>query len=112
MLGDLVEFDFTVSPGTRIALGQEIGTMEGFKAVTALYSVAEGELLGMSPALDADITAAESDPYGRGWLYRVRGNPDPQSVDVDGYTALLDATIDRLLESRHDSGTSEPENGS
>ena len=102
MLGDLVEYELTARPGTRVALGQEIGSLEGFKAVTALYSVAEGKMLGIGDDIAADITSVESDPYGRGWLYRVDGRPDPDSVDVDGYVAILDATIDKMLESRHD----------
>jgi glycine cleavage system H protein len=64
--------------------------------------VAEGVFLGVGCGLVSDITAVESDPYGGGWLYRVRGRPDPGSVDVHGYIAILDATIDRMLESRHE----------
>ena len=41
-------------------------------------------------------------PYAEGWLYAVRGEPDPAAMDVHGYIALLDATIDKMLESRHD----------
>lgn len=102
MLGDLVEYEFTSSAGAPVTLGEEIGSVEGFKAVTTIYSVAEGEFLGAGEGLQADITLGETDPYGRGWLYRVRGRPDPASVDVQGYIAILDATIDKLLESRHD----------
>ncbi|MBI4264570.1 MAG: glycine cleavage system protein H [Acidobacteria bacterium] len=101
MLGDLVEYDFSVAAGDAVQVGEEIGSIEGFKAVTSLFSVAEGEFLGAGDGLSADITAAESDPYGRGWLYAVRGRPDPQSVDVQGYIAILDATIDRMLETRY-----------
>ena len=101
MLGDLVEYEFSVNEGSRIALGQQIGSIEGFKALTAIYSVADGEFLGVGGDFEADITLAESDPYGRGWLYGVKGQPDPGSVDVYGYIKLLDQTIDRLLESRH-----------
>ena len=104
MLGDLVEVDFPVPAGGSVSVGQEIGGIEGFKAVTVVYSVAEGEFLGPNEELAADITAVESSPYGRGWLYRVRGRPDPESVDVTGYIALLDGTIDRMLESRHAEG--------
>jgi len=104
MLGDLVEYAFTINAGDRVMLGQEIGSIEGFKAVTTLFSVAEGEFLGTNGVLAEDITAVESDPYGRGWLYRVKGQPDPASVDVQGYIAILDATIDRMLESRHAEG--------
>lgn len=102
MLGDLVEYDLSAKPGTTVEVGHEIGSVEGFKAVTALYSVAEGEMLGIGDEVQTDITLAESDPYGRGWLYRVKGRPDPESVDVSGYVAILDATIDKMLESRHE----------
>jgi glycine cleavage system H protein len=102
MLGDLVEYELSARPGTHVDIGQEIGSLEGFKAVTALYSVVEGEMLGIGDDIAADITIVESDPYGRGWLYRVSGVPDPDSVDVDGYVGILDATIDKMLESRHE----------
>ena len=104
MLGDLVEFEFSVKPGATIAVGQEIGWIEGFKAVTSIYSVADGEFAGAAEELARDITKVESDPYGQGWLYRVRGTPDPASVDVNGYVAILDATIERMLEKPDQSG--------
>lgn len=109
MLGDLVEYGFSVEPGDSVTVGQDIGSIEGFKAVTTIFSVAEGEFLGAGDALRSDITVAESDPYGGGWLYRVRGRPDPAGVDVHGYVAMLDATIDRLLASRHAAGEDEHE---
>jgi glycine cleavage system H protein len=106
MLGDLVEYEFSIPVGAQIVVGQEIGSIEGFKALTTLYSVADGEFLGLGDGFGTDITTAESDPYGRGWLYRVKGQPDPASLDVQGYMALLDATIDKLLDSRHTTGSS------
>jgi len=102
MLGDMVEFGFSVKPGDRIEVGQVIGWMEGFKAVSDLYSVAAGEFAGSNPALDGDITLMDLKPYAEGWLYEVRGVPDPTAMDVNGYIALLDATIDKMLESRHE----------
>jgi glycine cleavage system H protein len=104
MLGDLVEYEFAVQSGDTIEIGQDLGWLEGFKAVTTVYSVVGGAFLGLGDGLCSDITAVESDPYGDGWLYRVRGEPDPASVDVQGYIAILDATIDKLLQSRHDRG--------
>lgn len=101
MLGELVEYDFSVQTDDVIELGQELGWLEGFKAVTSVYSVVEGAFLGIGDGLRSDITAVDSDPYGDGWLYRGRGRPEPASVDVHGYVAILDATIDKLLESRH-----------
>jgi glycine cleavage system H protein len=101
MLGDLVDVEFSVASGSTVDVGQEIGSIEGFKAVTTIFSVAAGSFLGISDALTSDITAVESDPYGRGWLYRVRGTPDPASLDVHGYIAVLDTTIDRLIDTRY-----------
>ncbi len=66
MLGDLVEYEFSITAGAPVTVGQEIGSIEGFKAVTSLFSVAEGEFLGAGDSLGSDITAVESDPYGRG----------------------------------------------
>jgi glycine cleavage system H protein len=101
MLGDLVEYDFSVKAGDSVALGQQLGSIEGFKALSAIYSVATGVFLGVNSDFATDITLAESDPYGRGWLYKINGEPDPASMDVHAYAALLDGTIDRLLKSRH-----------
>jgi glycine cleavage system H protein len=102
MLGDMVEFGFSVKPGDHVDVGQAIGWVEGFKAVSDLYAVAEGEFLGSNPTLDSDITLMDSKPYGEGWLYTVRGKPEAGTVDVHGYIALLDATIEKMLESRHE----------
>lgn len=109
MLGDMVEFDFKVQPGTRVEPGQVIGWTEGFKAMSDIYSAASGEFLGANPALAAAITLIDHDPYGDGWLYRVRGEPDARSTGVEGYIAVLDATIDTMLRSRHHQG--EKQNG-
>ena len=107
MLGEMVEYEFSVRDGANVETGQSIGWVEGFKAVSDLYCVASGEFLGANPALAQDITLIDSDPYDKGWLYRVRGVPDLGSVDVHGYIAALDATIDRMLQSRYYKGDSD-----
>ena len=43
MLGEIVEHGFEVKPGTQIKVGQIIGWVEGFKALSDLYSVIEGK---------------------------------------------------------------------
>lgn len=109
MLGDVVEFDFGVKPGTNVGLGDEIGTIEGLKAVASVFAVGSGAFLGEGSALRDDVTRLESDPYGTGWLYRLQGSPGPETVDVDGYAAILDATIDGMLDNRHaDPGGDDP----
>ena len=106
MLGEMVEFDFKVAGGMRIEVGQVVGWTEGFKAMSDIYSAAAGEFLGPNPAIAGNITLIDTKPYGDGWLYAVRGAPDPTHIDVHGYIAILDATIDKMLRSRHGEGES------
>jgi glycine cleavage system H protein len=102
MLGDIVEFELTVAAGTNVSVGDEIGSIEGLKAVTSVFAAGSGVFMGEGARLRQDVTLAESDPYGEGWLYKLQGAPAADAVDVDGYVAILDATIDRMLASRHD----------
>ena len=88
----------------RLHVGQAIGWVEGFKARSDVYCVAEGEFARGNPALDTDLTLVDTDPYDRGWLYEVRGEPDANALDVDGYVAVLDATIDRMLSAQQHPG--------
>jgi glycine cleavage system H protein len=104
MLGDFVEFEFSAAPGTAISVGEEIGSIEGLKAVTSVFSAGVGHFLGEGVPLRRDVTLAESDPYGKGWLYRLQGEPASDTVDVHGYVAILDLTIDKMLASRHATG--------
>jgi len=96
MLGEIVELAFEVAPGQPITLGGKIGWIEGFKAISELYSVLDGVFIEANSDIDADITLVDSDPHGRGWLYRARGTPDPAAMDINAYMRLLDAAIDRM----------------
>ena len=107
MLGDIVEFELAVAPQAAIATGDEIGSIEGLKAVASVFAAGDGRFLGEGEALRRDVTLADADPYGDGWLYRLQGTPAPNTVDVQGYVALLDATIDAMLTSRHDAAGGE-----
>jgi glycine cleavage system H protein len=102
MLGDMVEFAFKVSPGDPVSVGQEIGTVEGFKALTDIYCAMNGRFAAANPDIERDITLADTDPYNRGWLYSVRGEPDPASTDVHGYVRVLDMTIEKMMEARRE----------
>ena len=96
MLGDPVEFEFECAPGAKVERGQVLGWIEGFKAVTDVFSPLDGTFAGTNPELDEDITLLASAPYGRGWLFATRGRPSPEMLDAQGYSTFLDATIDRM----------------
>jgi glycine cleavage system H protein len=96
MLGELVEYGFEVKPGAAVELGQTIGWVEGFKATTDLYCVANGTFQGHNTQLENEPAFLDREPYGKGWLYLVQGVPDPAAVDGQGYVGLLDLAIDKI----------------
>jgi glycine cleavage system H protein len=98
MLGEIVEHEFQVETGAPVASGQIIGWIEGFKAISDIYSVAEGKFAGGNPELTEKIELVGKEPYDAGWLYAIEGKPDSRCTDVHGYVGLLDATIDKMLE--------------
>ena len=97
MLGDFVECEFQKNAGDRIEPGMPLGWIEGFKAVSDLYSVIEGEFVEFNSLLATNPTFLDRDPYDRGWLYMARGTPDKRVVDCQGYIAALDVAIERIL---------------
>ena len=97
MLGEVVEFEVEVKPGATIEVGQAIGWLEGFKAVSDLYAPLDGTFVGTNPALEDDIECVHGDPYGKGWLYRVEGPPPDDALSAQDYAAFLDGTIDRMM---------------
>ncbi len=101
MLGELVEAQFKVKEGEAIAPGETIGHVEGFKAASDVLCVMRGAFAAMNPALQVDACIVKSDPYEVGWLYSARGEPEEDSLDVDGYVALLQKTIQRMAEAGH-----------
>jgi len=96
LLGDGVEYEFKVAPGTPVAAGQEIGWVEGLKAVQTIDAAVQGVFLGEGDTVRTDITVLQRDSYQDGWLYRARGTPVPGTLDVRGYAALLDAAVDAV----------------
>jgi glycine cleavage system H protein len=103
MLGEMVDHGFEVEPGARVEPGQILGWVEGFKAISDLYCVGRGRFAGANPALRDRITLINRDPYGAGWLYQFKGEPDDLCTDVQGYRQLLDQTIDKILERQNQS---------
>ena len=98
MLGDLVEHQFEKTSGDEVLSGEIVGSVEGFKAISDLYSPVGGMFIEGNQLLSNDVELISREPYREGWLFRVRGTPDSRCIDVEGYRQLLDATIDRMLE--------------
>lgn len=102
MLGEMVECGFEVKSGAAVASGQIIGWVEGFKAISDIFCIADGNFLEANPILKSKISLVNKDPYGAGWLYAVKGKPDARCMDVNAYRAALDKAIDKILEKQRD----------
>ncbi len=90
-LGDIVFVELP-KPGTHFDAGATFGTIEAVKAVSDLFMPVSGEVVEVNAALDADPAAVNSDPYGNGWMLRIR--PDDAAavealMDAGGYEALI-----------------------
>ena len=101
MLGELVDFHFDLQIGDQVNPGQQIGWVEGFKAASDVFSVMAGNFAGANPALQADACIVRTDPYLVGWLYSVRGAPEPDHLDVHGYIQMLNESITRMAAAEH-----------
>jgi glycine cleavage system H protein len=98
MLGEMVEVRFEKAEGSPLVSGEIVGSIEGFKAISDIYSCADGTFAGANPNLAADVSVVSERPYGDGWLYEFDGAPDHRCMPLEAYKTLLDATIDRILE--------------
>ena len=100
MLGEMVDHGFEIEPGATVACGQVIGWVEGFKAISDVFCVAEGRFIHGNASLKERIALISKSPYDAGWLYEIDGQPDSRCIDVQTYRDVLDKTIERLLAQR------------
>ena len=105
MLGDMVDHGFEIEPESSVAVGQIVGWVEGFKAISDVYCVATGTFLGGNAALRDTISLIDKHCYADGWIYAVRGTPDEKCLDVHAYRDHLDRAIDLILSKEKAEGT-------
>ncbi len=79
-LGDVVYVELP-APGDQFAHMEPFGTVEAVKTVSELYCPAAGEIVAVNEELEADPALVNSDPYGEGWMIRLRLDP---SAQLDG----------------------------
>lgn len=70
-LGDIVFVELP-GDGESFEKGVAFGTVEAVKAVSDLYMPVTGEVLESNAALNDDPSLVNSDPYGTGWMIRIR----------------------------------------
>ena len=87
-LGEIVFVELP-AVGTTVTAGDSCGEIESTKAVSEIYAPATGEIVEVNEALvDAPETVGE-DPYGAGWLFRIKIAETGEMLDAAGYAALI-----------------------
>jgi glycine cleavage system H protein len=91
-LGDVV-FVSVPEVGVRVTSGEPCGEVESTKSVSDLYSPVDGEVTEVNAEIDDDPGLVNSDPYGSGWLFKVKldetdGDLPPGLLTATEYTAL------------------------
>ena len=89
-LGEVV-FYSPPEVGDSVTKDADYGELESTKAVSGVVAPLSGEIVEVNESLDGNESAINDDPYGEGWLIKVRMS-DPSEVD-----ALMDAAAYREL---------------
>jgi glycine cleavage system H protein len=89
-LGDIVFVELP-AVGKKLEKSASFGVIESVKTASDLYAPVAGEVVAVNDALTASPELVNSDPYGDGWMIRIRLD-DPNAAE-----ALLDADAYREL---------------
>jgi len=71
--------------GTKLKGGDAVGEVESVKTTSDVYSAVAGEIIEVNAAAVEDPSLLNSDPYGKGWLLKIRVS------DKAGLSSLMDA---------------------
>ncbi len=91
-LGDVVFVELP-TPGDAFEKMEVFGTIEAVKAVSDLFCPISGEIVAVNEALEEDPALVNSDPYGEGWMIRIRPTDLSEMDDLltpEAYAALIE----------------------
>lgn len=96
-LGDVVFVELPAD-GTTLESAQAFGVIESVKTASDLFAPAAGEVISTNPALADHPELVNSDPYGEGWMIRLRladpaaaTTPSDRLMDAAAYRRLVEA---------------------
>jgi glycine cleavage system H protein len=93
-LGDIVHVELP-EVGRVVSGGEEVAVIESVKAASDIYSPITGEVTGENQALADSPELVNSDPYGEGWMFRVRPSNAAdieQLLEADAYIEVADGS--------------------
>ena len=85
-LNDLTFAEFTVTKGDKVEAGAGVIEVESVKASSEVYTPVAGEIIEVNTPLESDPETINSDPYGAGWMVKIR------ITDASNLANLMDAT--------------------
>lgn len=92
-LGDIVFVDISTE-GQELESEAVFGTVEAVKTVSDLFMPISGTVVAVNPDLGDDPAAVNGDPYGKGWMVRIRMSDTAQAdalMSAADYAALVGA---------------------
>jgi glycine cleavage system H protein len=87
-LGDVVYVDLPKA-GAALVSGSIVGEVESTKSVGELYAPLDGEVIEANQAVADSPETINADPYGAGWLVKLRVASPPALLSPDEYRALI-----------------------
>ena len=88
-LGDVVFVELP-EEGATFGAGDAFGTIESVKAVSDLYAPVGGEVVEVNSALDDVPEKVNEDPYGDGWIVRLRVSGEGDLLSAEEYEKVLE----------------------
>ncbi|MBI5161347.1 MAG: glycine cleavage system protein GcvH [Micrococcales bacterium] len=86
-LGDVVYVDLPAA-GAAVASGAVVGEIESTKSVGELFAPIDGEVVESNQAVVEDPSLVNRDPFGEGWMIRVRFSALPELLTAEQYAAI------------------------
>lgn len=71
--------------GRAVDAGDPTAVVESVKAASDIYAPLGGEIVETNPEVEADPSLVNTDPYGKGWIFKI------QVKNVEHFTKLMDA---------------------
>lgn len=90
-LGDIVFVDVTTE-GETLDKGEVFGTIEVVKTVSDLFLPIGGEVLEINPALEGHPELVNKDPYGEGWIIKIKPTDTTEMdelLDAEAYKQII-----------------------
>ncbi|MFT6406879.1 MAG: glycine cleavage system H protein [Arenicella sp.] len=91
-LGDVVYVELP-EVGQAVDAGEECCAVESVKAASDIYAPISGEVVAVNPELDGEPELLNEQPYGRGWMFRIKASDVAELDDLlssEAYIASVD----------------------